>query len=810
MRKAILFACIFFLSALALFADAPIIQCPPDITIECDSLDAGTVDFGEAQCVLNCTDVKLELFQRIDTLDQCNVGTIRLIFIGVDTITNDTDRSTTIVTVISSNPFDGLDPTQLEWPDPFITIAGCNGVADTSVTGVPILHDNSCALVGATFEDEEYIFATSACSKVIRTWCVIDWCQYDPRAPNPRRPDNGYWTFEQIIKLIDTIDPIIQFDSLITIEDFSGSCGSRMVRIDSLEAGDNCTDTTELQWLVKVDFNQDGSFDLEFNGPDISHTYPVGTHLVKVFVEDRCGNQSFEKFLIRIIDRKAPNAVAIHGLSVNLVEMMDSAMIKVDARLFDASSTDNCYPPSSLRFSFSEDPTDTCRVYNCDSVGRNSVSWFVHDPDGNFSKVITTILVTDTDSLCTSGLRRAIGGNVHIVEGPHFKNLTVNISSPSYQKKISTNELGHFELDGLTAGKDYMIRPYNNNAPMAGISTIDLVLIQKHLLGIQTLDSPYKIIAADVNGSKTVSAQDISELRKLILGNYSQFPNQDSWCFIPENHQFANSASPFDFDGYIMVENMNADVMKNDFVAVKVGDINQSVQLAKEENIESRSISEIDVANNFIAKNEVTTIEFTLDESLDGFQFQLNFDPALMHYLNFESAAEHFNSSNIGLNQVREGKIKFSWNSSGDQAGPIKFELSFKSKSAGKVSEFFSLEKTNFVAEAYAQDLEISDLELNFNDVTPSSNLAVLHQNIPNPFMEQTTILFELPESMEANLLIYTSEGKELKEIESVFKKGYNTVIIDQDLFKNKTGIYYYRLQVGDQILSKKMVFAKK
>lgn len=51
-------------------------------------------------------------------------------------------------------------------------------------------------------------------------------------------------------------------------------------------------------------------------------------------------------------------------------------------------------------------------------------------------------------------------------------------------------------------------------------------MIQKHILGIQTLTSPYKIIAADVNNSQAITAKDISDIRKVILGVTNEFPNK--------------------------------------------------------------------------------------------------------------------------------------------------------------------------------------------------------------------------------------------------------------------------------------------
>ena len=69
-----------------------------------------------------------------------------------------------------------------------------------------------------------------------------------------------------------------------------------------------------------------------------------------------------------------------------------------------------------------------------------------------------------------------------------------------------------------------------------GVSTLDLVLIQRHILGLTKLDSPEKLLAADVNKDGKVTASDLVELRKLILSLSSKLNNNDSWIFVPKSH----------------------------------------------------------------------------------------------------------------------------------------------------------------------------------------------------------------------------------------------------------------------------------
>jgi hypothetical protein len=83
-----------------------------------------------------------------------------------------------------------------------------------------------------------------------------------------------------------------------------------------------------------------------------------------------------------------------------------------------------------------------------------------------------------------------------------------------------------------------------------GVSTLDLVLIQKHLLGIKALDNSYDLIASDANLSGSISAADLFEFRKLILGVEDELSGGKSWRFVEGSYSFANPMSPWNELGY--------------------------------------------------------------------------------------------------------------------------------------------------------------------------------------------------------------------------------------------------------------------
>ena len=79
-----------------------------------------------------------------------------------------------------------------------------------------------------------------------------------------------------------------------------------------------------------------------------------------------------------------------------------------------------------------------------------------------------------------------------------------------------------------------------------------------------------------------------------------------------------------------------------------------------------------------------------------------------------------------------------------------------------------------------------------------------LYQNTPNPFQGNTDIRFELPASMEAELIIHDNLGRIIKRFEGRFNAGMNSIEL-RDL-QLEGGVYYYTLQAGKDVATRHMV----
>ncbi len=94
----------------------------------------------------------------------------------------------------------------------------------------------------------------------------------------------------------------------------------------------------------------------------------------------------------------------------------------------------------------------------------------------------------------------------------------------------------------------------------------------------------------------------------------------------------------------------------------------------------------------------------------------------------------------------------------------------------------------------------------NFNSTIP--NKFELSQNYPNPFNPSTKIDFSVPQTSNVEITIYDILGNKVKELVNGFKdEGNYTVVFNASNLSS--GIYFYRLQAGNFIETKKMILLK-
>lgn len=98
-----------------------------------------------------------------------------------------------------------------------------------------------------------------------------------------------------------------------------------------------------------------------------------------------------------------------------------------------------------------------------------------------------------------------------------------------------------------------------------GVSTLDQVLIMRHILAVDIFTSPNKLLAADVNLDGRITSIDLVLARRLILGIIQDFGHPYSW--------FIRPITDPTLEAYELI-NLQSDATGLDFITIKLGDVN--------------------------------------------------------------------------------------------------------------------------------------------------------------------------------------------------------------------------------------------
>ncbi|NQT23838.1 T9SS type A sorting domain-containing protein [candidate division KSB1 bacterium] len=81
----------------------------------------------------------------------------------------------------------------------------------------------------------------------------------------------------------------------------------------------------------------------------------------------------------------------------------------------------------------------------------------------------------------------------------------------------------------------------------------------------------------------------------------------------------------------------------------------------------------------------------------------------------------------------------------------------------------------------------------------------VLSQNYPNPFNPSTQIEYDVKEHCKVNLVVYNLNGQAIKELVNSYQQA-GKYFINLDMQNIPSGIYFYKIQMGDFKAVKKMI----
>ncbi len=782
--------------------------------------------------------------------DACGGGSFSFTWTVEDGCGN-TDTYSSMINFGVATPLN-LNSVQFPYNATPIEIYGCAEYDENNPLSPEALHDAhsfggvvtpdpgnvECSTTAIRYDDLYFydVQDEGVCTKIVRTWTVIDWCAYDPST------GAGEIQQSQIIKLIDTSLPVLQTsytvdcatDVLYNQQD--DECRPFVKII--LDASDDCASAEDLIWDVTVtDCGSLGTY--SFDTHIISGHYYHGEVEVTATVTDFCGNAVTSTFIVDIPDCKPPTPYCISDITT--VTLPDNLGFEIWASDFNLGSYDDFAP-----------------VYNCttcSAAGTEDLEYYLLDPDtGDLESVLNfdctdipngeevtmqlqmwvvdpngapgydrdyctvTLIVQDNENDACSGSNGSgfarMAGSIQMVDSRSVDAVAVTVQSnqPEFPKTVMTTTSGEYEFNNLPNNYQYSITSDKNTDVLNGVSTLDILLIQRHLLNLSTFTSPYQYIAADANNSESVSAADMVAIRNVILERSSEYLNgQQSWRFVDGAYNFPVPTNPFPYDESIEAT-LTANMFSQDFVAVKIGDINNSAEasLTGSEEAEYRGtplVMQLDATS--YTDGEAVSIPVTSEnfEAIMGMQYTLTYDASLV-YSDIIAGVLDITEDNLGLNHTEDNKLTFSWNTVqavSTDSDEVLFTLVFNAVGSGSTDTALALDNTITRVEAYDSDLNILNVQLGSNGHIAEG--LSLYQNIPNPFTGETTIGFSLPKDQFVQLSIFDMNGKVVKQFNGNYSKGYNSVQLSADDL-HTAGVFYYQMSTNEFLQTRKMIIA--
>jgi hypothetical protein len=400
-------------------------------------------------------------------------------------------------------------------------------------------------------------------------------------------------------------------------------------------------------------------------------------------------------------------------------------------------------------------------------------------------------------------------GTVVSVTGTPIPGVSVVASSANDQMQSESNSDGSFEIGNIPGCDEFNLIMTMTDVANKGINTLDLIKMQRFILGLGGLDSPYQMLAADINRSGSITTIDLLMVRKLILGIETGLEEDGLWMFMPEGYTFENELEPYkeQLPEYMELGVMMDTEREESFLGFKLGDVDFSAFPAQ---AAPRSANELLLSFNEQAIKAGESYELVLSaqnaKDLLGMQLSLGFDPTAMQLKGLTSEVlTGLTAQNYAL---KDGSLRMSWNQQEavevTEGAPL-LSIGFTALRNAQLSELIYLDRA-VQAEAYDAQETTSDIRLDLGTPEVLAEEAFeLYQNRPNPFTSETTIPLYIEKGGEVTLTVFDILGRSLLVRKSDLGAGYHEIrLTAQDL--PQTGTMFYQIETAEGILTKEMI----
>jgi hypothetical protein len=550
-------------------------------------------------------------------------------------------------------------------------------------------------------------------------------------------------------------------------------------------------------------------------------------HTIRWVVIDKCGNEVVCEERILLYDCQLPDFVQQTGIVLYLP--IGCFGISGNASQLIADVKDDCLSRASVLYSFELEKYKPDTFIYCEEITAFGVELpfevFIadHGTDQNCNgeiewnerikfKEVVPVVLSEIGGSCHCGLWEPdyFSGKVNTMDGRPIEKVAVNLTAPGkvFPTYVTAGD-GKYYFSNVIFPDNYTIRASRNDNHRNGVSTLDIIKIHQHLLGTDPLDNPYQIIAADANNSTNASFIDIVELRKLVLGIYTELPgtpwSSNSWKFISADHVFTDSMDPWPIDEDIEITNSSDSVS---FIGIKIGDVNNSVIAVDSESpfevARPTMIFSTDQKRYIRGEAFDIPVRLSHDGELLGMQFTVSSPDLQLSDVSMEALGGAMQGAYAPI----EDKITISWHSPSPLAFngiETLFTIRARALLDGNLGASLSINSAITEAEAYDEHENIFKPVL---DVRGGERQRLLLPPTPSPWNQQTTIAFHLDAATDVILSI-TDVNRNLLWQQSVTgHAGRNEITVNADEVQG-AGLLFCTMQAGGEVQYQKMMLVR-
>jgi hypothetical protein len=333
------------------------------------------------------------------------------------------------------------------------------------------------------------------------------------------------------------------------------------------------------------------------------------------------------------------------------------------------------------------------------------------------------------------------------------------------------------------------------------VTTLDISLIQAHILLKTTLSAPFGVIAADVDSSSTVTTRDILHIRRLILDYDTVLPGNRSWTYVDSLHRFTNPASPFPFPSEILVKNHPENVPMS-FIGMKMGDVNLDRNPLLEQAPSGDTLrlycEWVEEADGVVrARLKTRGIAGVM-----GYQTALRWDPKVI-------ALESVDANPMGISTgdrwTGKGQLMLSWNDIRATGltiteGMTLLELHFR-RLGTNTGASLTLSEENIPTEAFNANYQSVGVRLEPNSLPAGSRSSGLRV-YPNPAGREVNLEWRNETSGQVTIRLLDATGRVAYVHRGFYETGIQRHVIHRDRTATSAVSYIVQVESNGRIMN--------